>query len=231
MAEQTPSAWSASLSALARPVLIGTPWEAVLGGGPGSDPAGLVGSFCDELGHRRAVDRFVLGRLVGYEPEAPEAGSSVDVRLWASACDGRGGVLGVIDRSGDGPLIALDAQLGIELWTQRELASLHALWWIARRHGDWVDRLDRSLCWHVRSIQPDNATGHPWAVCAFIDLWWRTGDRDALLHAQQLVHTTLVARGAPDRFSALLLIDAARGLDLIGSLPRPDRPERGTQAC
>lgn len=230
MVEQTPSAWSASLAALARPVLIGTPWEAVLGGG-GSDPAGLVGSFCDELGHRRAVDRFVLGRLVGCEPEPPGAGASVDVQLWASACGGRADVPGVIDPAGDGPLIAIDAQLGIELWTQRELASLHALWWIARRDDGWVDRLDRALRWHVRSIQPDNATGHPWAVCAFIDLWWRTGDGDAQLHAQQLVHTTLIARGVPDRFSALLLIDAAGGLDLVGSMPRPVRPEGGPQAC
>jgi len=219
MLQQLPSAWSASLVALARPALIRTPWARVLDAEAGVSDAAWAASFCDELGHRRVLDRFVLGRLTGCATEPAPLDASIDVRLWAAACNDQLGVPEAIDPDGDGPLIAQDATQGIELWTQRELASLHALWWIAQRDGVWAGRLDRALGWHVRSIQPDNATGHPWAVHAFVDLSLRADDRDVLLHAQQVVHTTLIARGQPDRFSALLLVDAARGLDRIGSQP------------
>lgn len=179
--------------------------------------AELIASFRDELGHRRDVDAPVLAHLLGGSTAPPSVGATVDVVLWHAVCDPGLALPTELSMASDGPLIDEDGELGIELWTQQELASLHAVWWIARRRGlvELRHRLARALRWHIGNIQPDNATHHPWAVHAFYELWHHEGNRDVLLHAQQLVHTTLVVRGRPDRFSACLLVDAARALELM----------------
>ncbi|MBZ0171155.1 MAG: hypothetical protein K8E66_02125, partial [Phycisphaerales bacterium] len=59
-------------------------------------------------------------------------------------------------------------------------------------------------------------TNHPWAVHVFLRLSLAESDRAASdaarLHAETLLHNALVSSGRPDRFSACLLLDAARAL-------------------
>ena len=117
---------------------------------------------------------------------------------------------------------------GIESWTEAELASLHALWWLwrvsptragrealatrGRSHRDWL----------IEEIQPDNATNRPWALGAFIawgcegNMEGEGGDGELLAHhyAQTLLHNCQVQQGRPDRFSTVLLLDAIVGLEM-----------------
>lgn len=123
-----------------------------------------------------------------------------------------------------GPLQFQQPTDAIELWTERELAAVHALWRLGVICDDESHRrraLDAAT-WHLTHTQPDNATGHPWAIPVFLDLWWLdTGsDRglDARLYAETLLHNCRTLNGKPDGLSALILLDAADGLEsLVGS--------------
>lgn len=174
------------------------------------DEAGeWVRNFSDELGHRRVIDRALLGRLVGVHPE-PVASPSPDVRLWW-CLTGEGGEPWV---EPVGPLTRRRDDQGIELWTQIELGALHAAWDLA------IDRRDerlRARCleatrWHVAELQPDNATAHAWALHGFAICAEECGLEEAWVHAEMLLHATMVGGGRPDRFSACLMLDAARTL-------------------
>jgi len=221
----TPQDWSDHLRALAAPALAGTPLD------PGAsrsddDVRAYIDTFADELGHRRAVDRPILAHLLGVdlEPPALEPAAGIDLRLWWALHHPRAveGSVASILHPAPGPLLgeAAFAEGAIEITTETELAALHALSHHAQSDPTLLARALDAARWHVDTLQPDNATNHPWAVHVFIQLGAHTGDParsgEARLHAETLVHNALVASGRPDRFSACLLLDAARVLDRTG---------------
>jgi len=119
---------------------------------------------------------------------------------------------------GEGPLVPEAREEGIEAWTEAELSALHALTHIAIRNRSEViaARCASAIRWHLSEIQPDNGTNRPWAVHAFV----LAGQRlpEALMHARTLVHNAIVERGRPERFGALLLLDASDALADAGAL-------------
>lgn len=199
--------WGSRLRALAEPTLRDA---------AAPDPA----VFRDEFGHRRPADGAFLAWRVGRE--AP-AGSPADPEavLWRLVADGLPGAAALVGRWADAPrgeadrgsLFPQAQSPAIEVWTEAELCGLHALWWLARGDASLRPVLDRAAAWHIGNIQPDNATHRPWAVHVF--LLMAIGERrpDALLHAQGLIHGSLLAFGRPDVLSAHILADAADALD------------------
>ncbi len=153
-------------------------------------------------------------------PEAPVPPTMPN--WWAALLDA--GPLPVL--TAEGPLLPEDSGEAIEVWSEHELAALHAAWWIARSNNDLRDRLDGAVRWHTANLQPDNATNHPWAVHVFAEFAVRTGDADARLHADTICHNYRVlqtqaarpdAERAEDRadlFSALIMLDASRAMAL-----------------
>jgi len=204
-------------------VLDGSPaWSRSLSTGSASDHARaveFVESFSDEMGHRRAIDSVLLSHLVGIEPPdqpgpapvSPDADPAIRLfsAIWDPGID-PGSVVQPV-----GPLTPEDLGVGLEIWTEQELSCLHALWWLGRRDAALADRALDAAEWHVDNIQPDNATNHPWAVHVFVHLGIARDDRTSLMHAEAMVHASRLATGRPDRFSACLLLDAARALELL----------------
>lgn len=184
------------------------------------DPAGhpeharrsFVESFRDDQGHRRSVDGPLLAFMLGLRP-AISPSTDADVVLW-SALGNAGADPWKFILPGEGPLIDWRAAGSIETATEMELASLHALWHHARLRADrsLSLRVSSATRWLVDHVQPDNATGHPWAVhvlaLAAAEHRWPEAD----LYAQTLVHNAVLGGGVPDRFSACLLLDASRAL-------------------
>lgn len=184
--------------------------------GPRADPGAsdaLAGSFRDERGHRRGVDRWLLLRLLGGGStiEPPLAPAQIDAALFASLVHDDATAAERCE-STSGPVVPFDPDVGIERWTQTELAALHALGVWATR-GVCVERVADAGRWHVAELQPDNATNHAWALHVFVELGL-AGEGDALLHAQTLMHNAMVAGGGvPDAFSSILMYDAAAVLE------------------
>ena len=184
----------------------------VAGGEGAEGGSGLAGSFRDERGHRRAVDRWLVGRLLG-EAVEDEVGdrAGLDERLFAGLVTGDGSAAEACLGS-NGSLEVFDPEVGIERWTQTELGALHAMGvWAARGLGR--DRVLDAARWHVAELQPDNATHHAWALHVFVEVGI-SGDSGALAHAGTLLHNAMVAGGgAPDAFSSVLLLDSAMVLE------------------
>ncbi len=170
--------------------------------------------FRDELGNRRPADRAFLAALFGVRP-VTEKTDSPEARLWRSLAPGSAGVdvFEVVARS-PGPLLPDQHRGAIEVWTEAELAALHALDRIAMRERsqELAARVESAARWHLAEIQPDNATNRPWAIHVFARLGARGGEYEALLHAETMLHNCRVALGHADRFSACILEDAARAL-------------------
>ncbi|MAY73803.1 MAG: hypothetical protein CMJ31_03590 [Phycisphaerae bacterium] len=206
-----PAAWATLLCRLAEPVLADTP----LVGGEADEAVTFIDAFRDEQGHRREIDRPVLMHLLGargaYAPLDPV---SPDVALWRGITDGVSGdaALSRMLTRRDGPLTEFAPDLAIEIWTETELACLHALSHYADRPAV-NERLRAAARWHVAELQPDNATNHPWASHVFVAAWIERGDAEARLHAETLIENARVATGHPDRFSACLMLDSARWLE------------------
>lgn len=200
---------------------------------PGNDPlthaatreaqAEFVRTFADERGHRREIDRDLLAFMLqrpdlaspaGPKERPPQAGArvdSLDLLLWRALS--RGGPAPPHLLATRGPLIAELAT--IETTTEAELAALHALGRIAQRDDDAALR---ARCFDaaraaIEQLQPDNATGHPWAIAIFAELGLQTGDAAARHYAETLEHNCMITLGRPDRFSAVLLLDAAAMLE------------------
>ncbi|TVS07353.1 MAG: hypothetical protein EA423_04405 [Phycisphaerales bacterium] len=124
----------------------------------------------------------------------------------------------------EGPLLPEDPEEAIEVWSEHELAALHAAWWIARSNNDLRNRIDAAVRWHTENLQPDNATNHPWAVHVFAEFALRTGDADARLHADTICSNYQVLQSQAarpiaeepedraDLFSALIMLDASRAM-------------------
>lgn len=203
--------WSRRLLGIAEPVLASTPLL-----NPTGEPQAteFIRSFADELGHRRTVDPFVLAALLGVRPPG-SVSRAADVRAWADLAAGEAPA--AVNEETAGPL-AYGQDAGIEIETEVELAVLHAVW----RRGVLADsarlrqRAIAAARWAMSRLQPDNATGHPWAVAVFIELWLAGDDLEARHYAETLIHNSLVTNGRPDRFSAVLLLDAARLIEAAG---------------
>jgi hypothetical protein len=192
------------------------PWTARLRALLGPEPlAGLdPAAFADENGNRRSIDRPLLCWLLG-QPAGPAAKPGLDLELWHALAEGSAPpVIG-----GRGPLQDASApgrgEVAIEVWTERELAAIQALWTlgVVCHEPALRDRAEDAARWCVEELQPDNATAHPWAVNAFASLA-RRGDAEADLYAQTLVHNAMVATGRPGRFASLVLLASLRSMDI-----------------
>lgn len=209
-ASRSPGAWAGRLQELASRSLQGTP----LLGGPADEAEQFIASFRDDAGHRRAVDPLLLSWMLTVKVAEPAEPGPAEA-LWLALLDENAAACAT---SPDGPLFPAMHDGPIEAWTEAELCGLHAIWWLARRRRMEAERVNTAIAWHLAEVQPDNGTGHPWAVQAFICHWCEYGDSAALLHAETMLHACTVhgpATGTPDRFSACILLDAARGLDEI----------------
>ncbi len=203
--------WAEQLRALAAPALIGTPLES---GADRSAAGAFVGAFADAHGHKRAADRPLLARMLAVDPGTPPDDATPDVRLWWALHTPDANPWAIIDPGPGAPLLASRRRGIIETDTESELSALHALWHHAaeRRCPRLLDRCLRAARSLIDETQPDNATGHPWAVHVFVMLAVLRDAMDAELYAQTLVHNALVGEGRVERFSACLLHDAAAAL-------------------
>lgn len=192
-------------------------WTARLRAIVGPEPlAGIdPDDFADESGHRRAVDKPLIAWLTEGTTK-PAKGQGLDIDLWhALANDSEV----VATFTPDGPLQDADApgrgEVAIEVWTERELAAIQALWTIGvqRDEATLVCRAEAAATWCVQELQPDNATAHPWGVNAFAALA-AGGDIEADLYAQTLVHNAQVATGRVGRFAKLVLLASLRSLEI-----------------
>ncbi|MCL4742177.1 MAG: hypothetical protein KJZ54_08235 [Phycisphaerales bacterium] len=185
---------------------------------PESDRARAIADFRDELGHRRATDAPLLARLLGVRLGAAPDGLHPDAAIWWALHD-RSLDPALLIEPADGPLVPSLRRLGMEVWSEGELAALHALSWHATRSEgcDLSARVESAARWHLAELQPDNATNRPWAVHVFADLANRTGDANARAHVGTLVHNSIVSLGRPDRLSAAILLDAADWLEHRGA--------------
>lgn len=178
-----------------------------------------IARFADELGHRRAVDPFLLAWRGRPDAQAP-APSPADVSeacLWSALTTGEDPSALLPDRpTRHAPLFAQPEDVVIEVWTETELASLHALWWHARKDDGLSALVADVASWHIEMLQPDNATNHPWGIHVFLTMHAQHNTPGAELYAQTLLHNCMVTMGRPDRFSAHVLADAADALEQAG---------------
>lgn len=176
----------------------------------------------EETASPTAPSRSRLVRDTDRTPTAPDviandpSGRLADVALWWGLFDSRIRVAALVDLDADGPLF--DARIGrtfatIEVWTETELAGLHALWHhshLVERYAETVrermaDRMTRTVLWHIENTQPDNATCHPWAVHVFL----LHGTPESRHFAETQISNCLVTNAKPDVLSAWILMDAA----------------------
>jgi len=154
----------------------------------------------------------------------PGAGprTGIDESLWLASIDPSidpDAITAQLDP--DGPIHTQDESQAIELWTERELAALHALWRLSqiRVRPPWRRRALAAARWHLAATQPDNATNHPWAIPVFLDLWMTDPESElglnARLYAETLLHNCQTQSAKPDPLSALILLDASTGLELL----------------
>lgn len=176
---------------------------ATLGGAEPERIAAMVNGPLSSLPMAALVAR-ALGVPTDESQREPK---SLDERLWASVS----GMTAppVAPGSPGGPIIGNNTSAAIEVWTETELACVHAAWSLGEA---WRDAARASALWLLGHIQPDNATNHPWAVHVFAALAEETGNPEMDLYAQTLLHNCVVTTGRPDAFSALILLHASRAI-------------------
>ena len=132
---------------------------------------------------------------------------SLDLLLWRCAGDPSAPVPNDLLQVARAPLRPWLSDGPIEVWTEVELSSLHALWRLARlrRDGRLRERAVAAMRWHLEHTQPDNATNRPWALHAFL----QEGSAEGEAYAGTLLHNALAHGGAPEALSAWILMDAA----------------------
>ncbi|MEM9082578.1 MAG: hypothetical protein AAGB34_03200 [Planctomycetota bacterium] len=209
---RTQADWANTLRRVAEPVIARhpLPQEAqafMVNGSPirdGNDPF---------FGWRRSRHGEQTGKVIASD----DAGG--DTRLWACLIEKVSPLSalnqGERQRTDSGSLFPQSSARTIEVWTEQELSSAHALWWIVRTAADTALAriLDRAIDWHIENIQPDNATNRPWSIHVFAERGLQ-GHAEAMLYAETLLHNTLSGTGEPEPFSAHILMDAAEGLDM-----------------
>lgn len=216
--------WSERLRRIAEPVLAGTPLVVQT---PEGERRRYVEMFEDEQGHRRVWDGYLLGWMLGVAMPASGEG-------WMWSWDLLHGH--EVGRREGPPFFAEAGAWALEQETEKELAGLHGLWWVERQPltplrraggdlspppklgGEREERrnpppspLALGVEWIMENIQPDNATGRPWGIMAFLSAG-AEGER----YGEMMLHNCLVGRGRPDLLSAVILLDAARGLERVG---------------
>lgn len=191
--------WAAHLRKLAEPVLADVDEEAL-------------------LSRERVRPWSALGPLIlhlrGATGDGP-ADVDPDVALWWGLVDGgTGGVEGHVDLEDAGPLWERGEETALEVWTERELCGLTALWrhWLRSGRKEIRQRCVAAAKWHIENTQPDNATNRPWGVAVFLGL----GSAEGRHYAETLVSNCCVNEGRPDVLSAYVLLDAAAALEAEG---------------
>lgn len=201
-----------------------TKWIEHLRGLAGDEAGGAqldeqsVTRFRDDRGHRREVDLPFLAHRAGVTLERPDDKRvAYDVGLWWALHDPSIDVDALIGEATEGGLFPQGVFQTIEVWTETDLSGLHALWWLAgqRDRDDWRRRIEDVAAWHVRLIQPDNGTNHPWATHLFLLRADESDDRESLMHAETLVSNTMITFGRPDVFSRHILGDCADALEWV----------------
>lgn len=139
---------------------------------------------------------------------------SLDLLLWRCAADPAVAVPPELLVPSIAPLRAWLSDGPIEVWTEVELSSLHALWRLARLRGDarLRGRAVSAMRWHLEHTQPDNSTNRPWALHAF--LLADDGSGEAALYAETLLHNMTATDARSEPLSRWILADAARELRL-----------------
>lgn len=215
-------------------------WAKLLASASGTSPSGgripdLSERFTDESGHRREVDIPFLAWL-RRDARTPgkvsaDAQGPPDVALWSALVRGepvpdpvwafhrRAEWRSNFDQGSLFPQRDESGPIAIEVWTEVELCSLHALAWFADADPSLRPLVQRTARWLIDNLQPDNATNHPWAVHVFAAIGVCGDNPDGSMYAQTLLHNCQIAQGRPDAFSALILKDAADSLatSAIGS--------------
>ena len=150
----------------------------------------------------------LLAITLGAEIDPPNRKPrSLDEQLWAalaSLCEPPAAPTSLV-----GPITGEYESGAIEVWTETELACVHAAWSLG---PSWQEAARASAHWLLESIQPDNATNHPWAAHVFATLAKETGNFEFDLYAQTLLHNCVVGEGKPDDYSALILLHASRSI-------------------
>ena len=214
-------AWATHLRRLAHSVL----------GDSLPDPA----TFADDLGHRRPVDPWLIAWRASrtgtpgpqHHPTTPN--HALDVQLWRALTHPDSNTIrpdDLRDSDAPGPLQPRSDDAAIEVWTETELAALHALWWYAVGDTDspLMQRILDTARWHLQHLQPDNATNHPWALHVFLLLNETDPNIGARHYAETLLSNCQVMLGQPDRFSALILLDSADALQMHFEMTEQSRP-------
>lgn len=202
--------WRDRLHAAAMATLAGTPL--VVDADERARRSWIAG-FRDERGNRPAVAVPLMHHLAGLRGEIPER-STADVAWWWGVAAGDLAVFA--DGRLEGPLLPTTPEdpgggpmgEGVEVWSEAELCALHA----ASRAGVPWSRCVSAASWLMCHVQPDNATNRPWAIHVFLRVWSETGDFEARLYAETLLHNCRVQFGRPDVLSAMVLLDASRAL-------------------
>lgn len=202
-------------------------WSSRLAGVAASAPVKNIAgaAFSDEAGHARTIDGPLLRWRSRSPGRAPLHPLEPDVALWWALSDPSIDAATVL-RQADAPRTTADAHAllpvssaaAIEVWTERELACLHALWWLSRRTpgNELSMRLTAAVNWHIEHIQPDNATAHPWALHVFLaHAITEPNGVEARLYAETQLHNCRVSLGYPDALSREILLDAADALKTL----------------
>lgn len=155
---------------------------------------------------------MIAARVYGAVLGPGSADESEDLAWWRFLING--GKMPAFETHG--PMTPRRDDLAIEIRTETELAVLHAAWSVAieRRDERLIERCLEACVWHVAELEPDNGTGHAWALHGFVLCAQERGMVEAEMHAQSLLHRCMMGTGAADRVSAMLVLDAARSLVL-----------------
>jgi len=139
-----------------------------------------------------------------------------DLYLWWALTDTSLNPLSLINLNESNALFPQDNFTTIEVWTETELAALHALSHHARHlnQTDLNNRIRRALDWHTQNTQPDNATNHPWAIKPFL----LRNTPESIHFAETLINNALVQNAHPDPLSARILLDAAISLESLNAI-------------
>lgn len=215
----TPAQWATYLHALADPVVglldLRTEFKQAR-----AKPLMLIGPLLLRIlqsgrifGREQIHDLTEYTNLTTPPPIRENPKKYPDLYLWWALVDPALDPLQIIDLAGNASLVRQDLFTTIEVWTETELAALHALsHHLAADHHENQElpaRLNRAVAWHIENTQPDNATNHPWAVQTFLD----AGTPEAQHFAETLINNCRVQNARPDPFSAWILIDAATALN------------------